>query len=487
LGFASVLLHKTLKSSTLKLAFIYVVVFCSAIFALLGYVYATTAAYLHQRFDSAIAVERRLLVTGFASGGRDRLVALIKQRMSDEFFNDWGYLVVDAASVYVAGNLTSWPASLNGAQGWGDFRSPESTPGSNGRRVLRVAYQVLPDGSHLLLGCDAGDLDRLGIRIATGLGTAAALFLALAVAAGISTSRRSVARIEVINATSRKIMQAGLGERIPLRGTRDEWDKLAENLNSMLARIEELTESTRQVADNVAHDLRTPLTRLRGRLEGALGRQADLAQYRVLVGDAIVELDGLLTTFSSLLRISRIEMRDRTAAFRRLDLAEIAREVVDLFDPTAEEAAVRLRLHDSGPAPVVGDRDLLFDAIANVIDNAIKHGGSGDEVTVAVERGRGGPVFSVADRGPGIPRDECNHVLRRFYRLERSRHSPGNGLGLSLVAAVANLHGARIEMADNAPGLKVALHFPDPDEGDPRDPEHQLNKQVPDAQHNPVA
>ena len=455
------LLHKTLKSSTLKLAFIYVGVFSAAIFGLLGYVYATTASYLHQRFDGGIAVERRLLIDAYERGGRPALVAMIERRTGDGFFGDWVFLLTDAPSGYLAGNLTNWPADMTGDQGWSDLARPGSPPGSAARRVTRVAYQVLPDGSHLLLGRDAADLDRLGSRIATGLVTAAVLFLLLAAAAGMSTARRSVARIEAINATSRRIMQAGLGERIPLRGSRDEWDELAENLNSMLARIEELTESTRQVADNVAHDLRTPLSRLRGRLERALARQPDLAQYRALAGEAIVELDGVLTTFSSLLRISRIEMRDRTAAFRRLDLTEIVREVVDLFDPTADEAAVRLRLCDSRPAIVIGDRDLLFDAIANVIDNAIKHGGGGGEVIVSVAPGPGRPFLSVSDRGPGIPPDERDRVLQRFYRLERSRRSPGNGLGLSLVAAVANLHGARIELAENAPGLRVALYFPD--------------------------
>lgn len=475
------LLHKTLKSSTLKLAFIYVVVFCSAIFALLGYVYATTASYLYQRFDAAIAAEQVIAMKAYESGGRDGLISLIRQRMRDEYFNDWVYLVVDTTAVPVAGNLTSWPASLGGDQGWSDLSSPELPPGPTGRHLFRATYQVLSDGSRLLLGRDAGDLERLGGKIATGLAVAAALFLTLAAAAAMSTSRRSVARIEAINATSRKIMQAGLGERIPLRGTRDEWDELAENLNSMLARIEALTESTRQVTDNIAHDLRTPLTHLRGRLEGAISRRPNLGQYRVLVNDAIGELDGILMTFSSLLRISRIEMVDRTVAFRRLDLSDIVCEVVDLFDPTAEEASVRLRLHYSGQKTVFGDRDLLFDAISNVVDNAIKHGRGNGEVTVAVERDRSGPIFSVSDRGPGIPIEERDHVLRRFYRLERSRNSPGNGLGLSLVAAVASLHGGRIEMSDNAPGLKVALHFPNPERSDPVQSERLPIRPVPPA------
>jgi signal transduction histidine kinase len=318
----------------------------------------------------------------------------------------------------------------------------------------------LPDGYHLLVGHTVDDLERFGEKITIGLAWAAGLFLVLAAAAGISTSRRSVARIEAINATSREIIESGLRERIPLRGTGDEWDGLAENLNSMLDRIEDLVESNRQVSDNVAHDLRTPLTRMRGRLERAYNRQLDAGQYHPLIGEVIADLDEILRTFSSLLRITQIETRDRTAGFRNLDLTEITREVLELFDPAAEENGVTLRLAASDRAEVVGDRDLLFDAISNLVDNAIKHGGKGDgAITVAVSRNADGPVLSVADRGPGIPIEEREHVLRRFYRLERSRKSPGNGLGLSLVAAVANLHGARIEMADNSPGLRSELHF----------------------------
>jgi len=331
----------------------------------------------------------------------------------------------------------------------------------------------LPDGHHLLLGRDIKDLERFGVNVTIGLASAAALFLILAGAAGISTSRRSVARIEAINATSRKIMRSGLGERIPLRGTGDEWDGLAENLNSMLDRIGELVETNRQVSDNVAHDLRTPLTRMRGRLERAFNQQLDLHHYRSLVNDTISDLDEILTTFSSLLRISQIEARDRTAAFRNTDLSEIVREVVELFEPAAEEKAVRLRLSAGESVSVVGDRDLLFDAISNLVDNAIKHGGDRGEVGIAVAQRAAGPVLSISDRGPGIPIEEREHVLRRFYRLERSRNRPGNGLGLSLVAAVANLHGARIVMVDNSPGLKIELHFSVPQRAIPSMFDHQ--------------
>jgi signal transduction histidine kinase len=274
-----------------------------------------------------------------------------------------------------------------------------------------------------------------------------------------------VARIESINATSREIMRSGLGERIPLRGTGDEWDGLAHNLNSMLDRIEELMESVRQVSDNVAHDLRTPLTRMRGRLEKGCNQQLDLSQYQSLVSDTVIELDEILRTFASILRISQIEMRNQRVGFLNIDLTQTAREVVELFDAAAEEKSVKLQFAGDQAVSVVGDRDLLFDAVSNLVDNAIKHGRSTEGIIVAVTHGAQGPIVAVADHGPGIPVDERKNVVKRFYRLEHSRKSPGNGLGLSLVAAVANLHGAQIEMLDNAPGLRFELQFPSSEAG----------------------
>jgi len=462
-GFVFVLLSKNVRSSsTLKLAFIYVITFCAAIFGLLGYVYWSTVSYLYEISDRTISAEGDLLTKAYETGGRDGLIAQIDRRASDPYFSDWTYLLADRSFDYVAGNMKSWPAALHASKGWATL-APGVSPAEEARRLpARVKHLLLPDGHHLLLGRDIEELDRFGRSVTIGLASAAVIFLILAVAAGISTSRRSVARIEAINATSREIMRSGLGERIPLRGTGDEWDGLAENLNSMLDRIEELVETNRQVSDNVAHDLRTPLTRMRGRLERACNQQLDLGDYRSLVNDTISDLDEILTTFSSLLRISQIEARDRTAAFRNNDLSEIVREVVELFEPAAEERAVRLKLSANETVPVVGDRDLLFDAISNLLDNAIKHGGDQGEVRIAVGRRADGPVLSISDRGPGIPVEERSHVLRRFYRLERSRNRPGNGLGLSLVTAVVNLHDANIVMADNSPGLRIEVRFPNP-------------------------
>lgn len=256
-------------------------------------------------------------------------------------------------------------------------------------------------------------------------------------------------------------MQSGLDKRIPLRGTDDEWDHVAENLNSMLDRIETLMQDVKQVTDNVAHDLRTPLARIRGRLEKAYHRAREGEADQELIADTIANIDGVLGIFSSLTRIAQIEAKAQQVAFRTVNIAEITREIVELYDAAAEEKGTHLNFVGDQQVFVTGDRDLIFDAVANLVDNAIKHGHPAGHVTVEVtENGEGAAVISVADDGPGIPAPEHQNVFKRFYRLEPSRGTTGNGLGLSLVDAVARLHGARIEMLDNLPGLKFRLLFP---------------------------
>jgi signal transduction histidine kinase len=455
-----VLLGKTLRSSTLKVALIWIAVFGAVVLALFGYVYWSTSAFVLSRADRSIAAEQTALREIYDRAGRAALAATVAQRVGDGRFADHVYLLAEPAFTPVAGNLTAWPAALAGHAGWENLTAPEWKPDAAPRPLLRASYATLPDGTHLLVGRDIGELAAFAGRIDTALALGVLLVFVLAGVASVTVTRRTVGRIESVNATSRAIMQSGLGQRIPLRGTQDEWDQLAGNLNQMLDRIEALMGEVKQVSDNVAHDLRTPLTRMRGRLEKASGRQRKAEDDQALINDTMADLDGVLRMFASLTRISQIETHDRTAAFRTVDLAEIAGAVAELFDAAAEDRGVHLSTAGDSHVPITGDRDLLFDAMANLVDNAIKHGRDGGRVTVAVTATSGGAVMAVADDGPGIPPHEIEHVFKRFYRLERSRRTPGNGLGLSLVAAVARLHGARIDLVDKTPGVEFRLQFP---------------------------
>ena len=266
--------------------------------------------------------------------------------------------------------------------------------------LLRAMIETLPDGNRLLVGRDIGELDGFTDQIKTAVILSLFLIFVLAAVAGILVTRRSVGRIEQINATSRAIMQSGLDQRIPLRGTNDEWDRVAENLNLMLDRIETLMGEVKQVSDNVAHDLRTPLTRMRGRLEKAYHAKRVAEVDQSLIGDTIADLDSVLRIFSSITRIAQIETQARTDAFRSVNLVEIASKVVELYDAAAEQDGTRLTVTGEREVVVTGDRDLIFDAIANLVDNAIKHGRAGGQVVVANETIDGRPVISIADDGP---------------------------------------------------------------------------------------
>jgi len=454
-----VLLAKTLTSSTFKLALIAIGTFGVIVSGIFAYVYLSTTSYVRSRSDRAILTESLTLHDAYERNGRDGLIDAIRRRMTYRSFADHVYLFVDPSLKQLAGNLTEWPSEPTPASGWTEFRGRTAVSTTASPPLVRGMVEIFPGGDRLLVGRDISDLDLFTGRIKFAVISSVILIFLLAGMASILVTRRTVGRIEQINATSRAIMQSGLDQRIPLRGSHDEWDRVAENLNLMLDRIETLMGEIKQVSDNVAHDLRTPLTRMRGRLETAYhGKRVGEAD-QLLIGDTIADLDAVLRIFSSLTRIAQIEAQARKDAFRTVNVVEIAGEVVELYDAAAEQDGTRLTMVGDREVQVTGDRDLIFDAIANLVDNAIKHGRNAGHVMVSIETTGGGPMISVADDGPGIPACECEHVFKRFYRLEQSRYTPGNGLGLSLVAAVARLHGARIEMRDNAPGLKVELWF----------------------------
>ena len=449
------LLVKTLRSTTFKLALISIGVFGAVVIALFGYVYWSTTNFVLSRSDSAIEAEWATLRSIYDMSGREGLIQAIEQRSGTAPLESSVYLLADQSFAPVAGNLKKWPA-VNGAGQWSEF----SADGAPRQLLLRATWETLPNGFHLLVGKDVSDLGRFATQIYVALAFTILLIFALAALASVSVTRRTVGRIESINMTSRAIMESGLGRRIPIRGTQDEWDQLAQNLNSMLERIETLMAEVKQVSDNVAHDLRTPLARMRGRLEKASIEKNAPDHDQSLISETMADLDAVLRMFSSLTRISQIEAANQTAAFRMVNLGEIATEVTELFDAAAEGKGGRVEVFGDKTVRISADRDLLFDAISNLVDNAIKHGREGGLVSVRLDRKDREAILSVSDEGPGIPSEEFEHVFKRFYRLERSRRMPGNGLGISLVAAVTRLHGASVRFIDNAPGLRVELRFP---------------------------
>jgi signal transduction histidine kinase len=462
-----VLLAKTLTSSTFKLALIAIGTFGVIVSAIFSYVYLSTSGYVRSRSDRAIMAEYVDLRGVYQRSGREGLIGLIRQRNTDGAFAGHVYILSDPSSAVLATNLEESPATAMAPSGWTEFRATGASSEGTGSPLVRGMIETFPSGDRLLVGRDISDLDSFTGQIKIAVISGVSLIFVLAGVASVLVTRRTVGRIEQINATSGAIMASGLDERIPLRGTHDEWDRVAENLNLMLDRIQTLMGEVKQVSDNLAHDLRTPLTRMRGRLEKAYHGQGYDEDAQTLIGDTIADLDAVLRIFTSITRIAQIEAQVRKQAFRTVNLVEIAREVVELYDAAAEQRGSLLSMNGSGDVPAIGDRDLIFDAIANLVDNAIKHGRAGGEVVVGTETVNSRPVVSISDDGPGIPADQHEQVFKRFYRLEQSRYTPGNGLGLSLVAAVARLHGARIEMSDNAPGLQFKLWFSPPNARQP--------------------
>jgi signal transduction histidine kinase len=284
---------------------------------------------------------------------------------------------------------------------------------------------------------------------------------------GLVMSRWMLSRIETINRTTAQIMAGDLGRRISVEGSGDEFDALAANLNAMLERIERLMGGMREVTDNIAHDLRTPLSRIRSRLEVALMNEIDPAAARQLLEETVADAEGLIATFNALLSIARAEAGEHRAAWEPVNLGELAQDVHELYEPLAEEREINLTAETATDIVVMGNRQMLAQAVANLVDNAIKYTPIGGTVKLTAghldRHGRHLPLISVADSGPGIPEHLRGKALERFSRLEPDRSTPGNGLGLSLVNAVAKLHEAKLELNDNEPGLLVQLIFPAPD------------------------
>jgi signal transduction histidine kinase len=378
------------------------------------------------------------------------------------------YLLTDSAGEPLAGNVAQLPQGVLDRAGFVD--TPYETAGESapGRRALARIF-VLPGGFHLLVGHDLADRARIGAVMIRAMAISLVFFAALAALGALFVARRVLRRIDAMNGSARAIMAGDLTRRLPVSGSDDELDRLARGLNEMLARIDDLMAGMREVSDNIAHDLRTPLTRLRNHAEEALRGDADPAAYRAALERTIEESDGLIKIFNALLLIARAEAGAESAGMSAFDVGETVASVAELYEPLADEYGVALKVEAARGLTIVGNRELIGQAVANLIDNAVKYGaGEAKERPVAgrseiavIARRDGETVrIEVADHGPGIPAADRARAIDRFVRLEGARSRPGSGLGLSLAAAVMRLHGGAVRLEDNAPGLKVAVTLP---------------------------
>ena len=443
------------RTSTFQLTVLYAVMLAISTAAVAMFLYWSTIGFLQRQTDRAIEIEITGLGDTYRSQGLNGLTRVIGDRIRGGADAGAFYLFADGRLRPLAGNLDAWPELVSTEDGWYSFTVQQDKERLNAR--ARVVG--LREGLVLLVGRDISDLNRLLGLAGGALLWSAVLVIALAMSGGVFMSRRVLRRIEGVNEITRSIVGGDFSQRIESRGTQDEFDQLAGNLNHMLDRIEQLMSDLRHAGDSIAHDLRTPLTRLRHSLESAMQIE-DAGELRESVGESIADVDRLLATFSALLRIARLESGGYRLRREPLILAELVSDALELYDVVAEEKRIAIDTELDADAIVAGDRDLVFQLIANLLDNAIKYTPDDGEIRIKVTRTAVKAQLDVIDNGPGVPEEELDRVTRRFYRVDGSRSHPGSGLGLSLVQAVAAHHDAELVLANANPGLKVSVAFP---------------------------
>jgi signal transduction histidine kinase len=460
-GIRFVPVNRIFRTVSFQLAALYSLIFALCFLALLLTTYWTTTAALRSQMQTEIQDQLNSLSGEAKTDGVQSIIDDIDERIAQGVNSDEYYFLSDATGKKLAGNLDNVVQVV----GW-----HETTPlPESARRAARdpdedhqlwAQGEVLADGSFLLVGQDAFRLLAALEAIVTTFAWLAGIAFTLAALAGLLVSRGFMRRIDDINTTSMAIMDGRLKERIPVRGTSDELDRLSGNLNKLFDSNQSLLESLKQVSANIAHDLRTPLARLRQGLEEAYNKRGNATAYKAAIESAISESDALLGTFSALLRIAQIESGSRKAGFKQVDVGNIMQRVADAYQAVAEDQGKvmeRSVLHDAG---FHGDGELLLQMFANLVENAIRHTAANTRIGLSLRQESGTLVAIVSDTGDGIAADQRDKVLEHFYRTEASRTTTGNGLGLALVAAITKLHGIAMALEDNGPGLRVVLKFP---------------------------
>jgi signal transduction histidine kinase len=437
------------RSASLRLAALYTAAFVAAVLVLGGVTLLTTRTALSRQFDARILSESAALAQEFRVEGLSGVSQAVQERDRTPGTLEYGLEAADGRPI--AGRL----AERQAVPGWSSLSLRQE---GDERETIRVYTTSLAGGERLLVGGDDESIEAVDALLAERFVLATVGVVIIGLLGGYSLGRGMGRRIAAITGAAEAIIDGDLSRRVPEARAGDDLEHLAATFNRMLDRIGALMESLRQVSNDIAHDLRTPLTRLRSRLEASLARPPGVEQAVAIEG-ALGDLDAILSTFAALLRIAQIEGGARRAAFQRLDLAVVARTVVDAFAPSAEDAGQRLELRDCDPVFVEGDRELITQMLVNLVENGLRHAGPQALVRVRCAVERGSPTLSVSDDGPGVPDSERERLFDRFHRLEASRSTPGSGLGLALVAAVARLHGAEASLHDAAPGLEARVVF----------------------------
>jgi len=448
-----------LKSSAVRITLVYALLFGLSVSIILGFVYWSTIVYETNQTDQDINAEIDTLSEVYKNKGYPGLLIMLSERVEQLRPGDSSlYLLTDDQFQPLVGNMPSWPRLAFDSGGWLDFQLDDLRDAEGGRYSARARTFVVENRFNLLVGQGMKDLATLKALVGRALIWGLALTVILGLIGGLMMRQTLRSRLGAINQTSRKIMQGDLRKRIDTRGTGDEFDELANNLNKMLDQIENGVEGVRRVSDNIAHDLKTPLARLKNRVEELKFKVAGQRDEEAAVDQIIHEADGLLATFNALLRIARIEYSEQRKSFSEIDVNSILIDLEDLYEPLAEDRGQTLTLKIGEPVFLLADRDMLFQAFANLYDNALKYTPRGGQIVVrSFESAEGHWNVEIADNGPGIPKSEHKKVVQRFYRLDQSRNSPGSGLGLALVYAVLKLHQLELVLSDNNPGLKVRI------------------------------
>lgn len=451
-----------LRNATSRLVAAYLMAAAFSTGLALGFVYWAAGGVIDAEARQVVEAEVRGLADAYARGGAPALARAIERRLEHPLASPEGrdavYLLATPGGARIAGNLARWPDDGAPGPGWVTLRLYRV--GADAPTPISGAALQLAGGERLLVGRDVAARAAFDRALTGALGWALALTAALALVAGWLLSRLVLSRIAEIDRAARRIMGGALDERVPLRGAGDEFDRLAETLNAMLDRIAALVRDLRTVTDSLAHDIRSPLGRLNRHLEAALDDAMAPDDRRARIERALGEAETVLATSTALLEISRVEAGVGADQFAPVDLGGLARDMADLYAAAAEDRGAEMRCEAAEGVIVQGHPQLLAQAVSNLIDNALIHAGGGDAITLTARTEAGRPTLSVADRGPGVPEAERGRVLTRFSQLDPSRGDGGAGLGLALVAAVAQMHRAEVALGDNAPGLVVTLRFP---------------------------